>query len=182
MSTELVGRWPAHVSREQITDTAEAVEHAPPAHDEALDFVRFCYRRRHVAWPDLYDEMCAVASRGAFRGLGYAELVDHGISFCLGDLPKLAMLTERVVREEQALLEGRAAAAVPMMLACSRPGADPADCGKIGLPWATPAVRARAALPDRARLYRLGRPATLPIHDAVTCGRAWSLWPGRLRR
>jgi hypothetical protein len=116
VSTELAGRWPAHVSREQMTDTADPVDPPPPAHDEALDFVRFCYRRRHVAWPELYDEMCAVASRGAFRGLGYAELVDHGISFCLGDLPKLATLTERVVREEQALLEGRVAA-VPMMLA-----------------------------------------------------------------
>ena len=117
MSTELVGQWPAHVSREQITNTAEAVDAGPPAHDEALEFVRFCYRRRHVAWPDLYDEMCAVASRGAFRGLGYADLVDHGISFCLGDLAKLATMTERVVREEQALLEARTSAAVPMMLA-----------------------------------------------------------------
>ena len=113
MSTELVGQRPAH-AREQITDgpTAEIAE-APP-HDEALDFVRFCYRRRHVAWPELYDEMCAVASRGAFRGLGYADLADHGISFCLGDLAKLAALTDRVVREEQALHERRAG--VPMML------------------------------------------------------------------
>jgi hypothetical protein len=117
VSTELAGRWPAHVSREQITDAPDPADPLPPPHDEALDFVRFCYRRRRAAWPELYDEMCAVASRGAFRGLGYAELVDHGISFCLGDLSKLATLTERVVREEQALLEGRAAAAVPMMLA-----------------------------------------------------------------
>jgi hypothetical protein len=58
VSTELVGQWPAHASREQITDGATEPDH-PPAHDEALDFVRFCYRRRHVAWPDLYDEMCA---------------------------------------------------------------------------------------------------------------------------
>jgi hypothetical protein len=114
VSTELVGQWPAHASREQITDGATEPDH-PPAHDEALDFVRFCYRRRHVAWPDLYDEMCAVASRGAFRGLGYAELADHGISFCLGDLSKLAALTERVVGEEQALHEGRHAG-MPMML------------------------------------------------------------------
>lgn len=122
MSTELVGRWPAHVSREQITNAAEAVEPASPAHDEALEFVRFCYRRRHVAWPDLYDEMCAVASRGAFRGLGYADLADHGISFCLGDLPYLATMTERVVREERALLDARAATAVPMMLAAQPAG------------------------------------------------------------
>ncbi len=115
MSTELVGQWPAH-AREQITDAPTAEPAEAPPHDEALDFVRFCYRRRHVAWPELYDEMCAVASRGAFRELGYADLVDHGISFCLGDLAKLAALTDRVVREEQALHEQRAGAGVPMML------------------------------------------------------------------
>jgi hypothetical protein len=124
VSTELVGRWPAHASREQITNlpvdavTAAPAEtaDAPPAHDEALDFVRFCYRRRHVAWPDLYDEMAAVAARSAYRGLSYADLADHGISFCLGDLAKLAALTERVVREEQALHEARTTGGVPMML------------------------------------------------------------------
>jgi hypothetical protein len=68
---------------------------------ESLDFVRFCYRRRRVAWPALYDEMCAVASRGAFRGLGYAELSEHGISFCLPDLHQLAALTEQVILEER---------------------------------------------------------------------------------
>lgn len=69
--------------------------------DDAREFVRFCYRRRRVAWPALYDEMCAVASRGAFRGLGYAELAERGISFCLPDLPKLAALTEQVMLEER---------------------------------------------------------------------------------
>ena len=75
---------------------------AAGASDASLDFVRFCYRRRRVAWPTLYDEMCAVASRGAFRGLGYAELAEHGISFCLPDLPLLAALAEQVMLEERA--------------------------------------------------------------------------------
>ncbi|HWH37550.1 MAG TPA: hypothetical protein VNT28_07220 [Candidatus Limnocylindrales bacterium] len=83
-------------------------DHAPqpsgaapaPAGDECLDFVRFCYRRRHVAWPELYDEMCLVAARGAYRGLGYAELAERGISFCLTDLPRLAALTQRVLLEQ----------------------------------------------------------------------------------
>jgi hypothetical protein len=82
---------------------------AQPGEDEALEFVRFCYRRRHVPWPGLYDEMSAVASRGAFRGMGYAELAERGISFCLGDLPRLVALTERVVREEQSIAEPRTA-------------------------------------------------------------------------
>jgi hypothetical protein len=126
VSTELVGQWPAP-PREQITDvpaadSAAAEQAEAPPHDEALDFVRFCYRRRRAAWPELYDEMCAVASRGAFRGLGYAELADHGISFCLGDLAKLAALTDRVVREEQSMHEPRAGAAVPMMLSVQPAG------------------------------------------------------------
>ena|SRR5688500_3969562 len=72
---------------------------------ECLEFVRFCYRRRRVSWPALYDEMCNVAARGAFRGLGYADLAEHGISFCLSDLPRMAALTERVMREERTIYE-----------------------------------------------------------------------------
>lgn len=73
---------------------------AAAGEDEALEFVRFCYRRRRVGWPALYDEMSAVAARNAFRGLGYAELAERGISFCLGELPRLVALAERVAREE----------------------------------------------------------------------------------
>jgi hypothetical protein len=113
VSTAIVGRWPAHAPREERT---AATESAFGATDDALEFVRFCYRRRHAAWPELYDEMCAVAARGAFRGLGYAELADHGISFCLGELHNLLTLTERVLREEQALHEVRGSAGAPMML------------------------------------------------------------------
>jgi hypothetical protein len=67
---------------------------------DAAEFVRFCYRRRSVGWPDLYDEMCLVASRCLFRGWGPAELADHGIGFGLFDLPALASLTTRIVTEE----------------------------------------------------------------------------------
>ena len=30
--------------------------------------------------------MSAVAGRGLFRGLGYADLAEHGVSFCLAEL------------------------------------------------------------------------------------------------
>jgi hypothetical protein len=73
---------------------------AAPLADEALDFVRFCYRRRRVGWPSLYDEMCAVASRGAYRGLGFAELAERGITFCLSDMPRLTGMLEQVIAEE----------------------------------------------------------------------------------
>ncbi|HYM83694.1 MAG TPA: hypothetical protein VEY67_06055 [Candidatus Dormibacteraeota bacterium] len=67
---------------------------------DAAEFVRFCYRRRKVGWPELYDEMCAVASRGLFRGVGPEDLSKHGIGFGLFELPALAALVARIVAEE----------------------------------------------------------------------------------
>lgn len=88
---------------------AAAVDHvdAPDENDLVLEFVRFCYRRRRVSWPALYDEMSAVAARGIFRGMGYGELAERGISFCLGDLPRMVALAARVVAEEAATTEPR---------------------------------------------------------------------------
>ena len=70
---------------------------------DAIEFVRFCYRRRRVGWPELYDEMCAVAGRGLFRGYDADDLAGLGIGFSLFDMPALAVLASRVVAEEQAL-------------------------------------------------------------------------------
>ena len=81
--------------------------HAPyadrAAHPDALEFVRFCYRRRRVGWPELYDEMCAVAGRGLFRGLSADDLGGLGLGFSLFDMPALAGLASRVVAEEAAM-------------------------------------------------------------------------------
>jgi hypothetical protein len=82
--------------------TSEAFGSSEALGGEPLEFVRFCYRRRRVSWPALYDEMCSVAARGDYRGLGYAELLEQGISFCLPDLPRLAAMTEIVMAEERA--------------------------------------------------------------------------------
>ena len=71
---------------------------APPP--EAVAFVRFCYRRRRAGWPELYDEMCAVASRRLYNGWGFAELTEHGIGFSLFETPSLAALAQEVAREE----------------------------------------------------------------------------------
>ena len=68
--------------------------------DAALDFVRFCHRRRLVGWPELYDEMCRVASRGLYRGWGFGELAEHGIAFGLAEMPRLAGLVSEVVAQE----------------------------------------------------------------------------------
>jgi hypothetical protein len=80
---------------------AHEVVAAAPHQDEALEFVRFCYRRRRVGWPALYDEMCAVASRGAFHGFGFADLAERGITFCLSEMPRWTALLQQVMAEER---------------------------------------------------------------------------------
>jgi hypothetical protein len=70
---------------------------------DAVEFIRFCYHRRRVGWPELYDEMCAVAGRGLFRGFSADDLMSRGVGFSLFDMPALAAMAARVVAEEQAL-------------------------------------------------------------------------------
>jgi hypothetical protein len=81
-----------------LADTRTPTAVDPSA--EAIDFVRFCYLRRRVGWPELYDEMCAVASRGLYHGWGLAELSEHGIGFSLFETPALARVAADVAREE----------------------------------------------------------------------------------
>ena len=77
---------------------------APRAPDpDAVEFVRFCYRRRRVGWPELYDEMCAVAGRALFRGYDADDLAGIGVGLSLFDMPALASIAAQVVTEEQAL-------------------------------------------------------------------------------
>ena len=87
-------------------DPLSAAEHAQPSgldpgDPDAVDFVRFCYRRRRVGWPELYDEMCAVAGRGLYRGYNADDLNGIGIGFALYELPALATIVQRVVAEDQ---------------------------------------------------------------------------------
>jgi len=70
---------------------------------EAVEFVRFCYSRRKVGWPELYDEMCAVAGRGLFRGWGADDLSEHGIGFGLAEMGSLASAVCEIVAEDRAL-------------------------------------------------------------------------------
>jgi hypothetical protein len=83
------------------TNAGERAFAATPAMEpEAIDFVRFCHRRRRVGWPELYDEMCAVAGRGLYRGYGAEELSSIGIGFGLFQMPALAGLVAQVVAED----------------------------------------------------------------------------------
>ena len=89
--------------------TAPSVAVAAP---EAEAFVRFCYQRRRVGWPELYDEMCLVATRGLFRGMGREALSEIGIGFSLFETPRVAQLVHRIVGEEMAARRAARAAAI----------------------------------------------------------------------
>jgi hypothetical protein len=89
------------------------VEPAAPADPRAVEFVRFCYLRRRVSWPELYDEMCLVAARGAFRGMTYDDLAEVGVTFTLYGLSPLIQLAQRIVVEERAIARGSLVATGP---------------------------------------------------------------------
>jgi hypothetical protein len=89
-----------------VAPVVATVEPAIPPDPRAVEFVRFCYLRKRVSWPDLYDEMCMVAARGVFRGMNYEDLAEVGVSFTLFGLPPLVQLAHRVVAEERAIARG----------------------------------------------------------------------------
>ena len=119
-------------------DSHRPTEAAPTA--DAASFVRFCYHRRRAGWPELYDEMCAVASRRLYNGWGFNELADRGIGFSLFETPTLALLAREIAREESerrsrglvrvsSLGDGTAAGGG---VAQDGNGADPADAPDSG--------------------------------------------------
>jgi hypothetical protein len=66
----------------------DALGEAPPA--DVADFIRFCHHRRQVGWPELYDEMCAVAARREFNGWDHDQFAARGLTFSLFEMPRLA--------------------------------------------------------------------------------------------
>ena len=57
---------------------------------DIVAFIRYCHTRRGASWPELYDEMCAVAARREFNGWDHAQLASRGVTFTLLEMPRLA--------------------------------------------------------------------------------------------
>ena len=72
---------------------------------DVVAFIRFCHRRRGAGWPELYDEMCAVAARREFKGWDHAQLASRGVTFALQDVPRLAGWVRATVGSEDASAE-----------------------------------------------------------------------------
>lgn len=79
-------------------------------------FIRFCHARRGAAWPELYDEMCAVAARREFNGWDHAELASRGLSFSLFEMPKVAGWARAVLTDPVAArMDGPRGSATPRL-------------------------------------------------------------------
>ena len=100
VSTERHGRWMAEPHTEAIASEPASLPAAAVSQD-VIDFIRYCYQRRRIGWPELYDEMCGVAARGEFRGMDYDCLANLGVRFSLGDMQRLAALAHQVVTDER---------------------------------------------------------------------------------
>jgi len=80
----------------QFTETA-IMETLNPV---ARDFILFCVHRHGKEWPALYDEMCWVAGRRLFRGLGYAELRKLGLSLSLNNIENTIRMVDIITTQK----------------------------------------------------------------------------------
>ncbi len=64
-----------------------------------IDFIAYCFERRAVEWPQLYDEMCFVAGNRLFKGLGYEELREAGLDLTLGGMGRTSRLASEVTKQ-----------------------------------------------------------------------------------
>ena len=59
---------------------------ADPPPPDVAEFIRFCHDRKPVGWPELYDEMCAVAARREFNGWDHDQFAARGLTFSLFEM------------------------------------------------------------------------------------------------
>ena len=65
----------------------------------AHDIILFCVHRHGKEWPALYDEMCWVAGRRLFRGLGYTELRRLGLSLSLTNIEDIIRMVDTITAQ-----------------------------------------------------------------------------------
>ena len=160
----------------------------PTPDTEAVEFIRFCYQRRRVGWPELYDEMCAVAARGLYRGYGSDDLAGFGIGFSLFEMPSLAAMSARVVAEEQArrrpvsvTIRADVPAAVAEVTPAEAPAEDVADAAPAEIVVEVPIAPIALMVPVRQQPVATtmdppepdpGRTPTPQVRLAMVPGRA----------
>lgn len=68
----------------------------------AIEFARYIASRapRGTPWTAIYDEMCRVAQSRAFRGMGYSELSDAGVSLAITGLDRICRLLDQAWEQQ----------------------------------------------------------------------------------
>jgi len=94
-------RAPRTTARDAAGATPDGSDGLAEVPEEVVAFIRYCYQRRRIGWPELYDEMCGVAARAEFRGMDYERLEDLGVRFSLQEMGRLAALSQQVVADER---------------------------------------------------------------------------------
>lgn len=86
---------------------------ADPPPPDVAEFIRFCHDRKPVGWPELYDEMCAVAARREFNGWDHDQFAARGLTFSLFEMPRLSGWVRTVLAVPLEPIEGLAVPLVP---------------------------------------------------------------------
>ena len=81
---------------------------ADPPPPDVVEFIRFCHGRKHVGWPELYDEMCAVAARREFNGWDHDQFAARGLTFSLFEMPRLSGWVRAVLAVPPEPIQGAA--------------------------------------------------------------------------
>ena len=106
----------------QRSSVSDAPKRRGPAHEQppstdVVAFIRYCHHRRGATWPELYDEMCAVAARREFNGWDHAQLAARGLTFSLLEMPRLANWSRAVLAgmAEQREIDAHRGATTPRL-------------------------------------------------------------------
>jgi hypothetical protein len=84
---------------------------ADPPPPDVAEFIRFCHHRKRVGWPELYDEMCAVAARREFNGWDHEQFAARGLTFSLFEMTRLAGWVRAVLAVPSDSIEAAATSA-----------------------------------------------------------------------
>jgi hypothetical protein len=68
----------------------------------AVEFAQYIASRspRGTPWTSVYDEMCRVAQMRSFRGMGYTELSDAGVSLSITGVDTICQLVDRAWEQQ----------------------------------------------------------------------------------
>lgn len=104
------------MSQRSMPSTARpmpGVAPADPPSPDIAEFIRFCHERKRVGWPELYDEMCAVAARREFNGWDQEQFAARGLTFSLFEMTRLSGWVRTVLAVPLEPIEGVAVPLIP---------------------------------------------------------------------